>query len=93
MNNKSSQSLLSLSASLGLVSWISLAGAVNAEVMLESPTVVERGPHWSVVQWVTQETDPAGNIVNVPHSITELASGLNVLRDSVWQPAKAEFEV
>ncbi|MCL5099419.1 MAG: hypothetical protein M1608_18175, partial [Candidatus Omnitrophica bacterium] len=75
------------------MAWISLAVNLNAEVMLEPPTVVERGPHWSVVQWVTQETDPAGNIVNIPHSITELASGLNVLRDGTWQPAKAEFEV
>ena len=55
--------------------------------------VAERGPHHAVHHWTTEQVWPDGHVTVEPHFITELASGLNYLKDGQWVPSKEEIEI
>lgn len=54
----------------------------------QSVTVLERGPHFQIIQTISVE----GEVVRT-NRYSELASGLNVFREGNWQPAQAEFQI
>jgi len=61
-----------------------------------SPTpyaVVNRDANSSIWEQTTYERSPSGEVVSRKHSYTELATGLNYLKDGQWVESKEEIDI
>src|SRR6266516_4270240 len=60
-----------------------------------APTVLETGPHHTVVQTMKVELDELGQQVTTTNSYVELATGMNVFSEAEgkWVPASDEIEL
>src|SRR5216117_3969575 len=59
----------------------------------EKATVIERGPHHARWYWTTEQVWPDGQKLTQEHSVIELATGLNFLKDGQWIPAVETIEL
>ena len=70
------------------------AGAPSAvtDPVVPELTVIERGFHHRVVEWLSQTTDESGNTLTSTNHFTEVASGLHFVDETgAWQETVAEF--
>ena len=63
---------------------------------LPAPTaysVVENGPNHRVLERIIYEPGPNGTVVGRKHRVTELATGLNYLKNGQWTESKEEIDL
>ena len=70
-----------------------LAGNRVISRTVSPPTVVELGPHHRVWHYITEEVYESGEVVTVPHSYTELTTGMHYLEAGAWRESSATFEI
>jgi len=68
--------------------------AASSQAQPQNYSVIERGPHHSVMASVTWTTNPiTGKTFARTNCYTALATGMNRLQDNRWVPASTEIEV
>ena len=73
-----------------------VSSQITNQVSIPPPTpfkVVSRDGNSAVWERTTYELGPTGEVVSRTHKYTELATGLNFLRNGKWIPCNAEIDI
>lgn len=78
--------------------WLITATAISPSFVttaqtLETATITHRAPHETFYNWQVEQVLPDGRRRVENHYVTELATGLNYLKEGLWIPSSEEIEL